>query len=307
MFVAVMAVLVIALKFDAGLSAAAALACAVYTFFMQCASYDVLTADLEDDGTFLKRIRRARRMRYAGMALCVALSLPIGAAVGASHISWYDLGQLESVLTVDRQIAAYESHYGDGAYERARLRSGMGRAEFADHMFGIDRFHALRAVTNPLMLGGEAFWGALACSLLLVGALEVPATNIGLGPIMEEIRARGGSSGGSSDEPGAGDADDAGPEPRSRTKITGEDDSGLDFTVIPDEAHAAVRKSLGTPGLHVTEGMRMETTGSPRADVIAAMLQGIALWHVRMGLVMLLVFGGWAVLALVGVFLDLVT
>ncbi|MBW3081451.1 hypothetical protein [Bifidobacterium saguinibicoloris] len=323
MFAAVMAVLVFALKFDAGLSAIAAFVCAVYTFFMQRMSYAVLNADLEDDAVFARQVRRAHRMPYAGLVLCVVLSLPIGMAVGASHISWSDLDQLQSVMTVDRQIAAYESHYGEGAYERARLKKGMGESEFADYMFGIDRFYALRAVTNPLALGGEAFWGALACSLLLVGALEVPATNIGLDPIMEDIRTRGGtpgkpeSAGGDGNDGGSGDGGGNGGNggdggrkrhgKHERRNITGEDDSGLDFTAMPEDTHAMVRKSLGTPGVHVTEGMRMETTGSPRADAIAAMLQGIALWHVRKGLVMLLVFGGWAVLAMVGVFFNLVT
>lgn len=257
-------------------AALVALLCALYTAHLLNTAVRALRADLASDEALRDRVRVVQRLRVLGVLTCIIVALVIAGAEGMSRLSAHDLKALDAAINIEKLRSDYEEAHGTGAYQTAMKQLHMTEHELDEYLFGFRYHDAVTAITDPIALGGIAFFGTLACTLLLVGALEIPAMGIGLAPVLAEVQERLATE-----------------MPRERP--------------IPADIQRVVDEDTDPSPLHIKPEKQLGLTGDARIDAIQTILQGTALWHVRMGLVILIAFGVWLGVALAGVALGLVS
>lgn len=262
-------------------AAAVAAICALYTAHLLNTGVRALRADVSEDESLRRQVRIVSRLRPLGVAVCAAIALAVAVTVALGHLTSHEMRALDSAINIGQLREDYEKAHGTGAYRAAMKQLDMTEQELDEHLFGFRYHDALTAVTNPVALGGIAFFGAFACALLLLGGLEVPAMGIGLVPVLAEIQERLDAAGGDGGE--------------------------TDAAPVPPDIQRVVDEDTGSGALHIKPGSQPERTGNARIDALQTILQGTALWHVRLGLIMLGAFGIWTAISLVGVVFDLVS
>lgn len=274
-------------------AAIVALLCAIYSAGLLTTAARSLRADLSSDERLRDRVRVVQRLRPLGVLTCIIVALVVAGAVGMSRLSVHDLKALDAAINIEKLRDDYEKVHGTGAYQAAMKQLHMTEHELDEHLFGFRYHDAVTAVTNPIALGGIAFFGTLACTLLLVGALEIPAMGIGLAPVLAEIQGRLEAADHRDGQRDDADHRDEQRPPREKP--------------IPADIQRVVDEDTDPSPLHIKPEKQLGLTGNARIDAIQTILQGTALWHVRAGFIVLVAFGVWLGAALAGIALGLVS
>lgn len=284
-------------------AAIVALLCAIYSAGLLTTAARSLRTDLSSDERLRDRVRVVQRLRPLGVLTCIIVALVVAGAVGMSRLSAHDLKALDAAINIERLRDDYEKVHGTGAYQAAMKQLHMTEHELDEHLFGFRYHDAVTAVTNPIALGGIAFFGTLACTLLLVGALEIPAMGIGLAPVLAEIQGRLEAADHRDER-----WDDADHRDEQRDDADHRDGQRSPREKpIPADIQRVVDEDTDPSPLHIKPEKQLGLTGNARIDAIQTILQGTALWHVRAGLIVLVAFGVWLGAALAGIALGLVS